>query len=108
MNLIPHNPVEAQLASAHAGTPDPETFELRLPGQQLFMPVRDEKHAIQSVQRSTQADPLIIEDGDGERVLRRMGGGVPISLNPGWDVGMDFDADMTVQRVTQRPTGHSA
>ena len=25
-------------------------------------------------------------------LLRRIGGGVPIALNPGWDIGMDFDA----------------
>lgn len=108
MNPIPHNPVEAQLASVDAGTPDPETFELRLPDQQLSIPARDEKNAIQGVQRSVQARSLIIEDGDGERVLRRMGGGVPISLNPGRDAGMDVDAAMTAQRVTQHPLGHSA
>ncbi len=129
---------DAQKAG-HAGTLDPETFVLRLFDQQLFMPVRDEKNVIQGFQRSTQADPLIIEDEDGERVLilftsperakpfiehfpdfsgglltefswllRRIGGGVPISLNPGWDVGMDFDADMTAQLVTQLPPEHSA
>lgn len=108
MNPVPHNPVEAQPAAVDAGTPDSETFELRLPDQQLFMPVRDGNNAIQGVQRSTQADPLIIEDGDGERVLRRMGDGVPVSPNPGWDARMNVDADMTARRVTQRPARHSA
>ncbi len=41
-------------------------------------------------------------------LLRRIGGGVPIALNPGWDIGMDFDADMTAQLVTQLPPEHSA
>ncbi|MBT9569220.1 MAG: SseB family protein [Thiobacillus sp.] len=134
MNFIPHNALEEQLAAVHAGTLDPETFVLRLLDQQLFMPVRDEKNAIQGFQRSTQAEPLIIEDEDGNRVLavftsperakpfvehypeygggiltelswllRRIGGGVPIALNPGWEVGMDFDADMTAQLLAQLP-----
>ena len=139
MNFIPHNALEEQLAAVHAGTLDPETFVLRLLDQQLFMPVRDEKNPIQGFQRSTQAEPLIIEDEDGERILvvftsperakpfvehypefaggiltelswilRRIGGGVPIELNPGWDIGMDFDADMTAQLLAQLPPEHPA
>lgn len=139
MAFIPHNPLEEQLAAVHAGTLDPETFALRLVDQQVFMPVRDEKNAIQGFQRSTQAEPLVIEDEDGARVLvlftsperakpmaehfpeftgglltefswllRRIGGGVPISLNPGWDIGMDFDADMVGQLIAQLPPEHPA
>ena len=67
MNFVPHNALEEQLAAVHAGTLDPETFVLGLIDQQLFMPVRDEKDAIQGFQRSAQAEPLIIEDEDGER-----------------------------------------
>jgi hypothetical protein len=138
-NFIPHNTLEEQLAAVHAGTLDPETFVMQLIDQQLFMPVRDEKNPIQGFQRSTQADPLIIEDEDGERVLalftsperakpfvehypdfsgglltefswllRRIGGGVPIALNPGWDIGMDFDAEMIAQLLAQLPPEHSA
>ena len=134
MNFVPHNALEEQLAAVHAGQLDPESFVLQLVDQQLFMPVRDEKNPIQGFQRSTQAEPLIIEDADGERVLvvftsperakpfvehfpgfpgglltefswllRRLGGGVPISLNPGWDIGMDFDADMVGQLITRLP-----
>lgn len=139
MTFIPHNPLEEQLAAVHAGTLDPETFALRLVGQQVFMPVRDEKNPIQGFQRSTQAEPLIIEDEDGARVLvlftsperakpmaehfpeftgglltefswllRRLGGGVPIALNPGWEIGMDFDADMVGQLIAQLPPEHPA
>lgn len=139
MNFVPHNTLEEQLAAVHAGTLDPESFVLQLPAQQVFMPVRDEKNPIQGFQRSTQAEPLIIEDEDGERVLviftsperakpfaeqfpdftggiltelswllRRIGGGVPIALNPGWDVGMDFDADMVGQLIAQLPPEHPA
>jgi SseB protein N-terminal domain len=137
MKFIPRNPLEEQLAAVHAGTLDPETFVLQLLDQQLFVPVRDEKNPIQGFQRSTQADPLIIEDEEGERVLavftsperakpvvdhypeftggiltelswllRRIGGGVPIALNPGWDIGMDFDADMVAQLLAQLPPEH--
>ena len=69
MNLIPHNALEEQLAAVHAGTLDPEAFVLRLLDQQLFMPVRDERNPIQGFQRSTQAEPLIMEDEEGERIL---------------------------------------
>jgi hypothetical protein len=133
-NFTPHNALEAQLAAVHAGTLDAETFVLQLVDQQLFMPVRDEQNPIQGFQRTTQAEPLIVEDEDGEQVLvvftsperakpfvehfpgfsgglltefswllRRIGGGIPISLNPGWDIGMDFDADTIGQLITQLP-----
>lgn len=139
MKFIPHNALEEQLAAVHAGTLDPETFALQLVDQQLFIPVRDEKNPIQGFQRSVQAEPLIIETDDGERVLvvftsperakplvehfpefsgglltefswllRRIGGGVPIALNPGWDIGMDFDADMIAQLVAHLPPEHPA
>jgi len=134
MDFVPHNPVEERLAAVHRGEYDPEAFVLQLLGEQLFMPVRDEKNAIQGFQRSTQAEPLVIEDEDGARVLvlftspdrakpfvehfpdfkgglltefswllRRLDGGLPIALNPGWDIGMDFDADMTAQLMAQLP-----
>lgn len=134
MNFVPHNALEEQLVAVHAGTLAPETFAAQLAEQQLFMPVRDEKTPIQGFQRSTQAEPLIVEDENGERVLvvfssperakpfvehfpdfrggiltefswllRRLGGGVPIALNPGWDVGMDFDAEMIGQLIARLP-----
>lgn len=134
MNFVPHNALEEQLVAVHAGELDPESFVLSLVDQQLFMPVRDEKNQIQGFQRTTQAEPLIIEDDQGERVLvvftsperakplvehfpdfsggiltefswllRRIGGGVPISINPGWDIGMDFDADMIGQLILRLP-----
>jgi len=134
MTFAPHNPLEEQLVAVHAGALDPEAFALRLVDEQVFMPVRDERNPIQGFQRSTQAEPLIIEDEDGTRVLvlftsperakplaeqfpeftgglltefswllRRLDGGVPIALNPGWEVGMDFDADMVGQLIAQLP-----
>ena len=107
MKFIPHNALEEQLAAVHAGTLDPETFVLQLVDQQLFMPVRDEKNPIQGFQRSVQAEPLIIET-EFSWLLRRIGGGVPIALNPGWSIGMDFDADMIAQLVAHLPPEHPA
>jgi hypothetical protein len=134
VTFVAHNTLEAELAAVHAGTLDPESFVLRLPAQQLFIPVRDEKHAIEGFQRSTQAEPLVIEDEEGERVLvvftsperakplvahypdfsgglltefswllRRLGGGVPVALNPGWEIGMDFDAATIAQLIALLP-----
>lgn len=134
MDFIPHNALEEQLVAVHTGILDPETFVTQLLDQQLFMPVRDEKNQIQGFQRSTQAEPLVIEDDDGARVLvlftsperakplvehypdfkgglltefswllRRIGGGFPIAINPGWEIGMDFDADMVAQLISQLP-----
>ena len=139
MDFIPHNDLEEQLVAVHKGILDAETFVTKLLDQQLFMPVRDEKDAIQGFQRSTQAEPLVIEDEEGERVLvlftsperakpvvehfpdfqgglltefswllRRIGGGFPIALNPGWDIGMDFDAEMVAQLFAQLPADRPA
>lgn len=69
MDFTPHNTVEEKLVAVHTGTLDPEAFVLQLLNEQLFMPVRDEKDAIAGFQRSTHAEPLVIEDEDGERVL---------------------------------------
>ena len=41
-------------------------------------------------------------------LLRRLGGGVPIALNPGWDIGMEFDADTIAQLIAHLPPEHSA
>ena len=133
--FIPHNDLEKLLAEVTLGTVAAEDFVARLlAGDQVFMPVKDEKHAIAGFQTSTKAQPLVIEDDEGteilvlftspERakpfaemfpdftggllaefswVLRRIGGGFPISLNPGWDVGMDFDAETVAQLIAALP-----
>jgi len=133
--FVPHNDLEKLLAEVTLGTVAAEDFVARLlAGDQVFMPVKDEKHAIAGFQTSTKAQPLVIEDDEGteilvlftspERakpfaemfpdftggllaefswVLRRIGGGFPISLNPGWDVGMDFDADTVAQLIAALP-----
>jgi hypothetical protein len=65
----PRNDVEKLLAEMLAGAVEPEDFAQRLMDMQVFMPVRDEKHQIAGFQRSTQAEPLVLEDDDGNRAL---------------------------------------
>lgn len=66
---LPKNDLETLLTELHAGSIDPEAFGERLLDLQVFMPVKDEKHAIAGFQRSTQAEPLILEADDGTAVL---------------------------------------
>lgn len=130
----PHNDLEQQLVEVHAGTLEVEDFVARLMNEQVFMPVKDEKHAIAGFQLSTQAEPLILEDEDGTKVvvvftsperakpflqyypnfkgglltefswlLKKIGGGFPISLNPGWEIGLDFDAEMVASLIASIP-----
>jgi SseB protein N-terminal domain len=132
--FAPHNDLEEQLMAVHAGTLGVEEFVARLVNDQVFMPVKDEKHAIAGFQRSTQAEPLLIEDEDGNQVmavftsperakpllalfpeyrgglltefswvLRKIGGGFPLALNPGWDIGLDFDAEMVASLIASLP-----
>jgi hypothetical protein len=133
--FVPHNDLEKMLAEVMLGSVAAEDFVSRLlAGDQVFMPIKDEKHAIAGFQTSTKAQPLVIEDDEGTQilvlftsperakpfaemfpdfkggllaefswVLRRIGGGFPISLNPGWDVGMDFDADTVAQLIAALP-----
>lgn len=129
-DFVPHNDLEKLLTEVMQGQAQAESFVARLlAGEQVFMPVKDEKHAIAGLQLSTNAQPLVIEDDEGTRVLvvftsperakpftalypdfsggllaefpwilRRLGGGFPVAINPGWEAGMDFDAD-TVARL---------
>jgi hypothetical protein len=123
--MTARNDLEALLEQALTDQISPEDFATRMLDMQVFMPVRDEKHQIAGFQRSTQAEPLVLEDDDGNRalivfsapehakdflaqfegfsgglltefewVLRRMGDDIGIALNPGMDLGFDFDPGM--------------
>ncbi|MFA5081944.1 MAG: SseB family protein, partial [Hydrogenophilaceae bacterium] len=101
---------------------------------QVFMPVKDEKHQIAGFQLSTKADPLVLEDDDGNRamiiftapdrakdfmaefpgysgglltevswILRHMSADLSISLNPGMEVGFDFDPAMVAMLAALLP-----
>ncbi len=68
-SLTARNEVERLLSDMDAGNIDPETFARELLNHQVFMPIKDEKHQIAGFQLSTKADPLVIEDEDGNRVF---------------------------------------
>lgn len=134
MDTSPRNELEKLLAQMHAGEIEPENFAKRLLDLQVFMPVKDEKHVIKGFQASTKAEPLILEDEEGTRVLilfsaperaktltaevsgysggiltefswvlRRMGEDVAISINPGDELGFDFDCDMVAMMAALLP-----
>jgi hypothetical protein len=70
MNAITaRNEVERLLSEMEQGSLDPETFARQLLAHQVFMPIKDEKHQIAGFQLSTKADPLVIEDDEGNRVF---------------------------------------
>lgn len=134
MDTSPRNELERLLAQMHAGELQPENFAKQLLDLQVFMPVKDEKHVIKGFQASTRAEPLILEDEEGTRVLilfsaperakaltaqvggysggiltefawvlRRMGDDVAISINPGDELGFDFDTDMVAMMAALLP-----
>lgn len=130
----PRNDVERLLMEMLQGQLDPETFARRLVDVEVFMPVRDEKHQIAGFQTSTKAEPLVVGDEDGNRVLitfssperakafvaeypgfgggiltemawvlRRMGENMGLSINPGEELGYDFDPDMVAMLASVLP-----
>ncbi len=132
--MTARNDLEALLEQALEDQISPEDFATRMLDMQVFMPVRDEKHQIAGFQRSTQADPLVLEDDEGNRalivfsapehakdfltefdgysgglltefawILRRMGDQIGIALNPGMDLGFDFDPGMVAMLCALLP-----
>jgi hypothetical protein len=132
--MQPRNELERLLLEMQEGRVAPENFARQLLDHQVFMPVKDEKHAIKGFQTSTQATPLILEDEEGTPVLilftapehaksftsdiegysggiltefswvlRRMAQGLAISMNPGEELGYDFDTDMVAMLAALLP-----
>ncbi len=137
-DLTPRNEVEHLLIEMNEGRLEPENFARSLVDQQIFIPVKDEKHHIAGFQLSTKAQPLVILDEEGNRVLiaftsperakefasefpeqcagygggllieaswilRRIGADMGLSINPGQDMGFDFDADMVAMLASVLP-----
>jgi hypothetical protein len=65
----PRNDLEHLLVEMISMEVDPEDFVRRIMDMQVFMPVKDEKHQIAGFQRSTQAEPMILEDDEGHRAV---------------------------------------
>ncbi len=130
----PRNEVERLLIAMNEGSIEPENFARELIAQQIFIPIKDEKHQIAGFQLSTKAQPLVIEDDEGNRVLiaftaperardfiaefpghggglltevswilRRIGADMGLSINPGQDLGFDFDPDMVAMLASLLP-----
>jgi len=128
------NELETLLLDFHAGKLEPEEFARRLLGTQVFLPVKDEKHAIAGFQASTKAEPLLVEDDAGGRILvlfsapdrardflavfpgygggmlvefgwllRRMGAGLSIAINPEQTPGFDLDPEMVAMVAALLP-----
>jgi hypothetical protein len=68
-SLTARNDVERLLLDMQQGDLDPESFARRLIDLEIFMPVKDDKHRIAGFQTSTKAEPLVVEDEAGNRVL---------------------------------------
>ena len=128
------NELEALLLEFNDGRIEPEEFARRLLDVQVFIPVKDEKHAIAGFQASTRAEPLVVEDAAGNRILvlfsapdrardflaafpgygggmlaefswllRRMGAGIAIAINPEQAPGFDLDPDMVAMVAALMP-----
>lgn len=65
----PRNDLEHLLLQMISMDIDPEEGARRILNMQVFMPVKDEKHQIAGFQRSTQAEPLVLEDDEGNRAV---------------------------------------
>lgn len=128
------NELEALLLEFDEGRLEPEEFARRLLDEQVFLPVKDEKHAIAGFQASTKAEPLVVEDGEGNSILvlfsspdrardflaafpgygggmlvefswilRRMGSGISIAINPEQTPGFDLDPEMVAMVAALLP-----
>jgi hypothetical protein len=68
--IPPHrNQVERLIQEAESGAMEAEEFARRLLVEQVFMPVRDDRHKIAGFQTSTRAEPLVVDDEEGNRIL---------------------------------------
>jgi hypothetical protein len=67
--FVPRNELEKLLLDMISMEVDPEDFAHRMLDMQVFMPIKDEKHQIAGFQLSTKADPMVLEDDEGNRAV---------------------------------------
>lgn len=128
----PKNELESQLLAAQQGRIDAEEFMQALLEAQLFMPVEERLSVggLQSSDRANPLS-LQAEDGTKVLVLftsperakpfvknhpgyeggllaeftwivSKMGSGYGISLNPGWEVGLDMEPEMVAELASRQ------
>lgn len=126
--FIPQNDLERQLLAAQDGSLGEEEFMHALLGAQVFMPIHDKhgigglqtsKSAVPLTLDSGAGFEVIVLFTSPERakdfvqdypgyeggllaeftwVLEKMGSGLGLTLNPGWDAGLDMEPE-TVQQL---------
>jgi hypothetical protein len=131
----PRNELEQKLQAAQVGKIPGDVFMQELMELQVFMPVED-KLGIGGFQSSNKAKPLTVTAEDGAEVLvlftsperakpfvkdfpgyeggllaefkwvLERAGAHGISLNPGWEVGIDMEPEM-VQQLARTRAGES-
>lgn len=132
-----HNDLEERLVAAQEGRLDSHVFMEELLQSQLFMPVEDDNSGIQGFQKSNRARPLTLDSEgtqvlilftSPERakgfladfpayqgglltefswILERIGSGIGIAINPGWEFGIDFGPE-TVEQLVHLRAAHGA
>jgi len=63
------NELEKQLVNVLEGSIEGDDFIRFLLDAQVFMPIQDETHAIKGFQRSTKAQPLLVDIEEGNQAL---------------------------------------
>lgn len=125
--FIPQNDLERQLLAAQDGSLGEEEFMHALLNAQVFMPIHDRhgigglqtsKSAVPLTLDSGAGFEVIVLFTSPERakgfvqdypgyeggllaeftwVLEKMGSGLGLTLNPGWEAGLDMEPDMVQQ-----------
>lgn len=102
----PRNELEALLHQFHAGAIAPEDFARRLLAAQVFLPVKDDKHGIGGLQASLQAEPLLVEDVAGQRILVLFSApdraAAFLAARPGYGGGVLTEFAWVVRRMGER------
>lgn len=126
------NELESQLAAVRDGSISEEAFLHALVAAQVFMPVRDQDgikgfqrdtRAVPLTLEDEEGTEVLILFSSPERardflqdypdyrgglltefswVLERMGSGVGVALNPGWELGLDLEPELVELLVQLR------